>query len=91
MLDRGPVNKAFSVSAIAHMLNIEIIHLPPYSPNLNPIERLWKFFKKKALKNKYFEKFEELKKGCSDFFRKTGSYKKELSTLINYNFNILGA
>jgi transposase len=36
---------------------IEMHFLPPYSPNLNPIERLWKFMNEKILYNKYYEKF----------------------------------
>lgn len=40
---------------------IELVFLPPYSPNLNLIERYWKFFKKKVLYNRYYEKFNEFK------------------------------
>jgi transposase len=90
VLDRGPANRAITVQDIAQMLNIEIVYLPPYSPNLNPIERLWKFFKKKALRNKYFEKFAEFKESCHNFFKDINQYKKELSTLINCNFRIMG-
>lgn len=90
ILDRGPANRAASVIGIAYLLNIEIIYLPAYSPNLNPIERLWKFFKKKALKNKYFEKYLDFKKSCHDFFNNIEKYKKDLISLLNYNFNILG-
>ena len=35
--------------------NIELMYLPPYSPELNPIERLWKHFKESFLNNKLFE------------------------------------
>ena len=35
--------------------------LPSYSPNLNPIERLWKFMYERILYNKYYEKFSEFK------------------------------
>ena len=55
ILDQGPSNTALSVKELAKELKIEIVLLPPYSPNLNPIERLWKFFKKKVLYNKYYE------------------------------------
>ena len=43
---------------------VELVFLPPYSPNLNLIERYWKFFKKKVLYNKYYEKFSEFKEAC---------------------------
>jgi len=44
------------------------ICLPTYSPNLNLIERLWLFFKKKVTYNKYYEKFSDFKKAVKDFF-----------------------
>jgi len=40
---------------------IEMHFLPSYSPNLNPIERLWKFMYERILYNKYYEKFSEFK------------------------------
>ena len=44
---------------------IKPVFLPPYAPNLNLIERLWKFFKKKVLYNRYYETFEEFKAACA--------------------------
>jgi len=44
------------------------ICLPTYSPNLNLIERLWLFFKKRITYNKYYEKFSDFKKAVMDFF-----------------------
>lgn len=90
ILDRGPSNKAESVKELAEKLNIEIVFLPTYSPNLNPIERLWKFFKKKVLYNKYYEKFKDFKTACSSFFRGIRKYKFELQTLITDNFSAMG-
>lgn len=40
--------------------NIEIIFLPPYSPELNPIERLWKHIKKTSIHNILFQQIDEL-------------------------------
>lgn len=90
ILDQGPSNKAISVRDLAKELNIEIIFLPAYSPNLNPIERLWKFFKKKVLYNKYYEKFKDFKSVCASFFRGIRKYKSELETLITDNFSAVG-
>ena len=90
ILDRGPSNKALSVKELAEELNIEIILLPPYSPNLNPIERLWKFFKKKVLYNTYYEKFKDFELMCATFFRGIRKYKSELETLITDNFSAVG-
>ena len=49
---------------------IKMIPLPPYSPNLNLIERLKKFFRAKILYNRYFETCEEFVQTCKNFFRK---------------------
>ena len=90
ILDQGPCNKARSVRDLAKELNIEIMFLPAYSPNLNPIERLWKFFKKKVLYNKYYEKFKDFKLICSSFFRGIRKYRSELETLLSDNFSAVG-
>lgn len=68
---------------------IQLIFLPPYSPNLNVIERLWKFFKKKVIYNTYYEKFAVFRKSCLDFFRRLGKYKIELQTLMTDNFQLI--
>ena len=70
---------------------IKLIFLPPYSPNLNLIERYWKFFKKKVLNNRYYETFEEFKLACKSFFRKRKKYLSELQTLLTENFHIQAA
>jgi len=67
---------------------IKLIFLPPYSPNLNLIERYWKFFKKKVMNNCYYETFEEFKLACRSFFRKRKKYLAELQTLLTENFQI---
>lgn len=69
---------------------IELIFLPSYSPNLNLIERLWKFFKKLVLYNKYYEKFTDFKEKVLEFFReKIINYKCEITSLMSENFNII--
>lgn len=70
---------------------IKLIFLPPYSPNLNLIERYWKFFKKKVLNNRYYETFAEFKQACESFFRKRKKYLPELQTLLTENFHIQAA
>lgn len=68
---------------------IELIFLPPYSPNLNLIERYWKFFKKKVLYDRYYPTFDEFKEACSDFFKKPTSHVDELRSLLAENFQII--
>ena len=67
---------------------IKLIFLPPYSPNLNLIERYWKFFKKKVLNNCYYETFDEFRQACKSFFGKRKKYLPELKTLLTENFHI---
>ena len=67
---------------------IQLIYLPPYSPNLNLIERYWKFFKKTVMHNRYYETFEEFKQACKNFFRKRKKYLPELQSLLTENFHI---
>jgi len=70
---------------------IKVVFLPPYSPNLNLIERYWKFFKKKVLNNQYYKTFAEFKQACENFFRKRKTYLPELLSLLTENFHIQAA
>ena len=49
--------------------NIKIIYLPPYSPELNPVERFWEYLKDKILKNRVYESLEALRNEISLFIR----------------------
>jgi len=40
--------------------NIEIVYLPPYSPELNPVERLWGWLKRNTIRNRFFDTLEEV-------------------------------
>ncbi len=70
---------------------IEQVFLPPYSPNLNLIERLWRFMKKKIIYNKYYEKSFEFRRKIFDFFENIENYKNELNTLLTCKFDILNS
>ena len=68
---------------------IELIFLPPYAPNLNLIERFWRFFKKEILYGKYYETFALFKQACDDFFASPERYKESLRSLLTDNFQII--
>lgn len=68
---------------------VRFIFLPSYSPNLNLIERLWRFFHLKVTWNHYFETFEEFKKETLKFFRNLKKYRPELDTLLTDNFQLV--
>lgn len=67
---------------------IQFMFLPPYSPNLNLIERLWKFVKKKVAYNQYYEKFSVFREAFMDFFQKLADHRKELETLMTEKFQL---
>ncbi len=66
--DNARYYRAKLVKQYLESSRIRIEFLPSYSPNLNLIERLWKFFYKKTLYNKYYETYEEFKDKCLGFF-----------------------
>jgi transposase len=69
----------------------KIIHLPPYSPNLNLIERLWKFTRKNIINSNYCEKFETFTNNIKSFFNNIENYKEELSKFIGDKFHLFTA
>jgi len=72
---------------------VEQVFLPAYSPNLNLIERLWKFMHKEVLHNHYYDTYDKFKEAIYQFFDKinAGSYTAELDSLLTENFHIIGA
>ena len=78
------------VRATAKLLRIELNYLPPYSPNLNLIERVWKFVKKKALANKSFADFAAFRAAIDSVLDRLGtSYKSEMESLLTPRFETL--
>lgn len=87
VLDNARYQKCKVVMALAETLNIELLYLPPYSPNLNIIERLWKFVKKQCLYSKYYEDFTLFKNAITDCLAQTNTtYKKDLDSLLTLKF-----
>jgi transposase len=69
--------------------------LPPYSPNLNPIERLWKFLYEHVLYNQYYEKFSGFKEAVLGFLQSLSTPSPEMKALLDRritdNFHIIGS
>ena len=87
VLDNARYQKCALVMKLANTLNIELLYLPSYSPNLNLIERLWKFVKKKCLYSKYYDNFDSFKQAINDCLAQTNTtYKLELDSLLTLNF-----
>lgn len=77
------------IKAFAENLGIVLHYLPPYSPNLNPIERLWKIMHEETTYNRYYEKFSDFTEQIRYFFRHIGKKKKLLRSRITDNFQII--
>jgi hypothetical protein len=89
VLDNAKYQKTWWVKLAAAWYDIELLYLPAYSPNLNLIERLWKFVKKEALACRClgtFEDFQQVIEGClADAGTK---HKDELRSLLTLNFQM---
>lgn len=87
VLDNARYQRCKLVQETAKLFDIELLYLPAYSPNLNLIERVWKFVKKKCLYSKYYSDFDSFTEAISQCLAKTsGCYKKELDSLLSLNF-----
>lgn len=87
VLDNARYQRCKLVQSMAESLGIELLFLPSYSPNLNLIERLWKFVKKQALNSRRhadFAKFQYAINHCLD--RTTTDHHAELTTLLAHKF-----
>ena len=86
--DNAKYHHAKVVIELARKLNIKIQFLPPYCPNLNLIERIWKFMKSK-FKNKYYATFENFYKAVYNFCANFKQYENEIKTLLSQKFQII--
>jgi transposase len=84
VLDNASYNRSAAVKAYlaGERCRIHLVFLPPYSPNLNLIERLWWFLKKIALWNDCYPTFVDFKAAIDGFFSNLGSYREQLTSLI---------
>ena len=90
ILDRSGYHRAELVAKTAVSLNIKLHFLPPYSPNLNPIERLWKVMNERVRNNRFFRSTKEFKWIITDFFETTlPKIGHQLNERINDNFQLL--
>lgn len=90
IVDRGPYNTSFSTKEAALKRGIILHHLPPYSPNLNPIERLWKIMNESVRNNRFFESAKQFRLEIMDFFEITWpKIAHSMVDRINDNFQIL--
>jgi transposase len=93
--DNARYYKNKEVMAYLVTSKIHMHFLPPYSPNLNPIERLWKFMNEHILYNRYYEKFTDFKKEVLGFLKGFGNQEDVLLTALDKrvsdHFHAIGA
>ena len=87
VLDNARYQRCALVQSVADTLGIELLYLPAYSPNLNLLERLWKFVNKQCLYSKYYADFtaftQAIETGLAD---SQTTHKQVLSSLLTFNF-----
>jgi transposase len=90
VMDNARYQRCHLVMEKAKDLQIELLFLPPYSPNLNLIERLWKFVKKECLYATYYENFARFKQAITACLSETtGRHHPALRTLLTLAFQTL--
>ena len=87
VLDNARYQHNAAVKALASQLGITLLFLPSYSPNLNLIERLWKFTKRRALYGRYHLKFANFQAAIQEILDGIPTtYAQQLETLMTLNF-----
>ena len=88
ILDNARYHYSKELKAYVATSRIDLVFLPSYSPNLNLIERVWKFFKKKVLYNTYYENVAVFRQACIAFFRNIDKYHDDIATLMTADFHL---
>jgi len=87
VLDNASYHRARDVRELANSLQIELLYLPPYSPNLNLIERVWKLVKKLALSARVLPDFESFAASVTSTLENLETdHQDELTNLLTPNF-----
>ena len=87
VLDNARYQHCEAVIDLATNLNIPLLFLPSYSPNLNLIERLWKFIKKQVLYGRHYDTFDQFRNAIDGCIEKIPTeHQDKLQTLMTHNF-----
>ena len=88
VMDNARYQRCKAVIDYAKEADIEILFLPSYSPNLNLIERLWKYVKKECLYNKYYESFVDFRAGIDEAITKVDGKCEAIDSLMKLKFQL---
>jgi transposase len=92
ILDNARYQRCALVQEVAASLDIELLFLPPYSPNLNLIERLWKLVKKRCLYGKYYADSASFQQAIADCIAQAPTKDKvALESLLSLQFQTFTA
>jgi transposase len=92
VLDNARYQHCALVMNLAKSLNIHLEFLPSYSPNLNLIERLWKFIKKQVLYGRHYATFLEFREAIDGCLAKIPTeHQEKLQSLMTHNFQTFNA
>lgn len=61
--------------------NITLLHLPPYSPELNPVENVWAYLRSNKLSNRVFETYEDIVEACCDAWRWLAAQPERIASI----------
>lgn len=67
------------------------VFLPPYSPNLNLIERFWKYLRQKIINTTFYRTKGQFRTAVLDFFTRLPEFGQDLASLLTRKFHILDA
>jgi len=88
ILDNARYHYSKEVREYLKETNIILVFIPPYSPNLNLIERFWKVFKKNVIYNQYYENIKSFRAACIRFFKNISDNEQEIKNIMSADFHM---
>ncbi len=68
--------------------NLSIMFIPPYSPELNPVENIWQFLRQNYLSNRVFETYENIVDACCEAWNKLTAETGRITSIVSRDWAI---